>query len=52
MTKLTKAVYQDGFVKGAAKRSADKSGSGFTQHVDGFVHRCHFGDREATINCI
>ena len=39
-------------IEGATKRTANKSCRGLWRHIDGLIHRCDFGDRDATINCI
>jgi hypothetical protein len=39
-------------IEGATKRTANESCRGLWRHIDGLIHRCDFGDRDATINCI
>jgi hypothetical protein len=39
-------------IEGTTKRTANKSCRGLWRHIDGLIHRCDFGDRNATINCI
>jgi hypothetical protein len=49
---IADAVDQDRSIKGATKRTANECCRGFWRHIDGLIHRCDFGDRNATINCI
>ena len=49
---LAKVLYKDGSIQGTTKRTANKGSRGFGRHIDGLIHRCDFGDRDAAVNCI
>jgi hypothetical protein len=50
--KIAETPDQDRSIQGATQGTADKSCRGLWRHIDGMIHRCDFGDRDATINCI
>jgi hypothetical protein len=50
--KIAEGRYENWSIEGATKSTANKSCRGFWRHIDGLIHRCDFGDRDATINCI
>jgi hypothetical protein len=50
--KRCETLNQYGSVQGAAKSTADECGNGMHTYIDGLIHRCNFGDRDATANSI
>ena len=50
--KVAETADENRGIERATKCTADKSCRRLWRHIDGLVHRCDFGDRDATINCI